>query len=81
MSVIANIIFCEECLIISESSLVGRKAPVELMVIAKLRLLKSLTPEKANKIKIKVVKKVYIKKTFIIIFCVSLKRFIALSGL
>ena len=65
---IVNIIFCEECLIISESSLVGRKAPVELTLIAKLKLLKSLIPEKVNKIKIKPVKKVYMKNTFAIIF-------------
>ena len=42
---------------ISESSLVGRKAPVELTVIARLKLLKSLIPENANKIKIIAVKK------------------------
>ena len=41
----------------SESSLVGKKAPVELTDIAKLKLLKSLIPEKVKKINIKLVKK------------------------
>ena len=38
-------------------SFVGKKAPVELIDIARLKLLKSLMPEIANKIKIKLVKK------------------------
>jgi hypothetical protein len=37
--------------------LVGRKAPVELIVIARLKLLNSLIPEKVNKIKTIAVKK------------------------
>ena len=41
----------------SDSSLVGRKAPAELVVMAKFKLLKSLIPEKLNKTKIKAVKK------------------------
>ena len=76
-----NIIFCDVNLIMSESSFVGRKAPAELTVIDKFKLCKSLTPEKLNRTKIKAVKKKYKKKTFIIIFFVSLKRFLALSGL
>ena len=47
-----NTISCEVSLIISDKELVGKKAPVELTVIAKFRLLKSLIPEKLNKIKI-----------------------------
>ena len=53
---INKIIFCEELLMMLESSLVGKNPPVELIVIAKLNPLNSLTPEKVNKIKINAVK-------------------------
>ena len=76
-----NTIFCDVNLIISDNSLVGKKAPAELVVIAKFKLLKSLIPEKLSKIKIKIVKKEYRKKTFIIIFFMSLNKLVALSGL
>ena len=65
----------------SDKELVGKKAPAELTVMAKFKLLKSLTPEMLNKIKIIPVKKEYKKKTFIITFLDSLKRLVALSGL
>ena len=37
-------------LIISDKEFVGRNAPAELTVMAKFKLLKSLMPEKLNKI-------------------------------
>ena len=45
-------------LIRSDKSLVGKKAPVELIDIARLKLLKSLMPDKVNNTKIKLVKKI-----------------------
>ena len=41
----------------SDRELVGKKAPAELTVIARFKLLKSLIPEKLNKINIIPVRK------------------------